>query len=573
VSRDVYDYRDAAGGYLFSVVVERRPDGTKRVLQGVRNGDGFVWSLNGIAEPPLYRLPELAEHLGRGRREPVYVVEGEKDAEALRECGLTATTNPMGAGKWRPWHTETLTGARHVIVLADADEPGRAHARQVAAALRHIVERVELLEPPAGLGEHADVADLLAAGRDLAELVPLTPEADVPAAEPSGITVESLDTFADTVEEGAEAILGTAENALIPENGDVMMYGDGGAGKTTLAVDLALHLAAGDDWLGIAVPRPLRVLLIENEGPRPRFRVKLRRKRDAWAGSPMGDRIHVLAEPWARFTFAGKDGEGWRAFLAAQASALEIEVVICGPLTSAGMDAAGTLQDVRNFLTLVKDVRRRCGRQLVVILVHHENKGGKVSGAWEGAGDTLLHVQAQGRGRVRLHVQKARWASEQHGTTLHLLWAEGEGFAVEEQPELTDDDLAERILAEIDAGPGTAWGPVEKAIKGVGKDRLRPIRDGMLAAGKIVNLRVRKREPAQLLDHVEEAKPSSLYRADDPTITQLRRGPAAVPPQSAALWGDGTTSSAAETPRPEGASSRRSAVHPPADPTTEGGQP
>jgi AAA domain len=60
------------------------------------------------------------------------------------------------------------------------------------------------------------------------------------------VKVVSLDTFADTAEEGRQALLGDAENAVIPEDGDVMFYGDGGAGKTTLVIDLACHLAAGD---------------------------------------------------------------------------------------------------------------------------------------------------------------------------------------------------------------------------------------------------------------------------------------------------------------------------------------
>ena len=49
-----------------------------------------------------------------------------------------------------------------------------------------------------------------------------------------------------------------------------MVYGDGGAGKTTLCLDLACHLAGGDEWLGIDVAAPLSVLLIENEGPTAR---------------------------------------------------------------------------------------------------------------------------------------------------------------------------------------------------------------------------------------------------------------------------------------------------------------
>jgi hypothetical protein len=96
MSSAAYDYRDAGGGYLFSVV---KGDG-KRFLQGVRQEDGaYVWNLDGIAARPLYRLPELAEHLGAGRREPVYVVEGEKDVEQ----GDLELSILEAAGELRHW--------------------------------------------------------------------------------------------------------------------------------------------------------------------------------------------------------------------------------------------------------------------------------------------------------------------------------------------------------------------------------------------------------------------------------------------------------------------------------------
>jgi AAA domain len=85
------------------------------------------------------------------------------------------------------------------------------------------------------------------------------------------LRVVTLDEFVDVEEQGAEALLGDGEGALIPAGGDVMFYGDGGAGKTTLAIDLACHLAAGDAWLGVPVARPVNILLIKNEGPRPHF--------------------------------------------------------------------------------------------------------------------------------------------------------------------------------------------------------------------------------------------------------------------------------------------------------------
>ena len=121
--------------------------------------------------------------------------------------------------------------------------------------------------------------------------------------EELALLVVTLDDFAAVHEPGAEALLGTPEQVLLPVGGDAMIYGDGGTGKTTLAVDLAFHVAVGAEWLGIAT-RPARVLLIENEGPRVKFRQKLARKLETWQGEPWAPNVHVLEIPWGQFTFA-----------------------------------------------------------------------------------------------------------------------------------------------------------------------------------------------------------------------------------------------------------------------------
>jgi len=170
---------------------------------------------------------------------------------------------------------------------------------------------------------------------------------------------------------------------------------------TDLGIDLACHLAAGDDWLGLAVPKPVRVLLIEAEGPRPLFRDKLPPKGRGLEGIDLGDRLLVWEQPWAEFRFPNEVG-------ASRLGEFAIDVVIVGPLTRVGMDELGTLQEVREFMDRVAEFRAYTGRRLAVVLTHHENKGGAVSGAWEGVADTLLHATVPGRGRTKLYVQKAR---------------------------------------------------------------------------------------------------------------------------------------------------------------------
>jgi Protein of unknown function (DUF3631) len=85
----------------------------------------------------------------------------------LAAPGVVATCNPMGAGKWRSEYSEVLAGA-DVIIVADRDAQGRAHAAHVAASLDGIVRSARVVEPATG----KDAADHLAAGHGLDAFAP-----------------------------------------------------------------------------------------------------------------------------------------------------------------------------------------------------------------------------------------------------------------------------------------------------------------------------------------------------------------------------------------------------------------
>jgi hypothetical protein len=123
------------------------------------------------------------------------------------------------------------------------------------------------------------------------------------------------------------------------------------------------------------------------------MRQKIAAKLAAWHGPPLKGRIHVLDEPWGRFTFRDPDQ---RAQLAAAIDELELDLLVAGPLGRIGMEGAGTSDEIRDFLTNVDEALRACQQRPALFVVHHENKAGTVSGAWEREPDTLVHVQGQG---------------------------------------------------------------------------------------------------------------------------------------------------------------------------------
>jgi hypothetical protein len=167
-----YDYVGADGNLLYQVVRfepktfrQRRTDG-----QG-----GWAWGL-GDVHRVLYRLPEV---LRAGRAgETIWVVEGEKDADALAAAGVVATTAAQGAkSPWLEDYTQSLAGAGEVVVVADNDPPGLARARVVRDALRSARIPTRVVRAAAG----KDASDHLAAGHALDEFVPVADDELGPA--------------------------------------------------------------------------------------------------------------------------------------------------------------------------------------------------------------------------------------------------------------------------------------------------------------------------------------------------------------------------------------------------------
>jgi hypothetical protein len=174
----VYRYRDEHGAELFQKL--RYEPKTFRVRRP--NGS---WGI-GDARRVLYRLPEVLAAAKSGKA--VLLVEGEKDADrAARELGIAATCNFDGAAKdqqrpkWLPDYTEALRGAQ-VLIIADNDDPGFAHARAAADALAGVADRVGVFRAAVDT-PGADLSDHLDAGYGLRELVRVEPNPPPPADE------------------------------------------------------------------------------------------------------------------------------------------------------------------------------------------------------------------------------------------------------------------------------------------------------------------------------------------------------------------------------------------------------
>jgi len=237
-----------------------------------------------------YRFPELLDAKTAGRA--IYLVEGEKAADALVSIGAIATTSHAGAGHWPAEITQYFAGA-NVVVVPDNDKAGSEYAKKVIKNLLPVAKSVRYLDldlPFPG----DDAFEWVKMGGTRAELAALaknlpaiesndtatnseqvepyyenstsddynfksTEQDESTKAKPLFLNIESWDTIQD---EPVEWLI----EKVIPKKSFVALYGPPGSYKSFIALDIAEAVATGRTWMGNEIRNPGAVLYICGEG-------------------------------------------------------------------------------------------------------------------------------------------------------------------------------------------------------------------------------------------------------------------------------------------------------------------
>lgn len=395
-----YPYEDEQRVLLFQVCrttpkgfVQRRPDPTAE--------SGWDWHTRGVRQVP-YRLPELLADIAAGRL--IWIVEGEKDVDRLRDAGLAATCNAGGAGKWRTELSVFFKGA-DVVVVADNDPqakdregqllwhadgrpqlPGQDHAAHVAGQLSGRAARVRVLDlglywadcPPKG-----DASDFLDAGKTAADLEALA--AALPDWGPSVVIPKTSIFTADVLASIPVPQRQWHVEGLVPSHTVTLLGGDGGVGKSTLALQLCCATVAGLDWLGFK-PRLGRALYISCEDDRDELHRRLDHIAlhyglglDAFAGLKLWslaseDAVLVLGQPGQPL----QDTSRWAEFKAMVTDWAPALVVI-----DSLADVYGANENdrslVRGFVRMLIGIAAACAG--AVMLLAHPSLSGLSSGS------------------------------------------------------------------------------------------------------------------------------------------------------------------------------------------------
>lgn len=161
----VYNYVSINGSYAFTKI---RCEG-KKILYGRMENDRFIYGLPRDTPRKSYKaiygsLQAINKAIAENR--PIFIPEGEKDADTLIKQGYTA----FAYGGVNDWQSDfaTLVQGADVYILADNDEAGKRVAETIQNDIKAVTKSSKIIVPMPDTPK-ADVSDYFAAGHSKQE--------------------------------------------------------------------------------------------------------------------------------------------------------------------------------------------------------------------------------------------------------------------------------------------------------------------------------------------------------------------------------------------------------------------
>lgn len=391
----VYPYVDEDGVLLFEKLRLVNEDGKKTFRQrrpNPENPETFLYDLDGVRKV-LYNLPAVVKGVENG--DPIWIVEGEKDADTLIKKGIIATTTTGGAGVWDSEHTRTVAGA-YIEIIADNDKPGIEHALDVSSKLRAAGCNVNVWISK----DHKDISDHLAAGLTFDDLYELDDEGEIVVPDLASDYVKTLrdkvnDVFSNIeltdeqvysrinsilttniadaapVDQGrlvnwSEFIREATEDkyewvipGVLEKQERVIVVASEGVGKTMLARQVAICCAAGIHPFTYQRMPQIRTLTVDLENPERIIKRTSGKIMAAAIARGFTEDVdaHLLIKPDGLDLCSSKD----RALLESHIERVKPQLICLGPLYKSFIDSGTRTSEalaieVARYLDQIRDI-------------------------------------------------------------------------------------------------------------------------------------------------------------------------------------------------------------------------
>jgi RecA-family ATPase len=224
---------------------------------------------------------------------------------------------------------------------------------------------------------------------------------------------------------------------LIAESSVNVWFGQWGAKKTWAAIDLAVCVASGKQWLGMAT-EPCNVLIVDEESGDTRLANRIKDTMRGELGQMANASVPIKSVSLAQFNLLKRPDDA--DLLARLVLELDAKLIIIDALADVMLGGdENAVKDTQPVFANLRFIAELTGAAFIVI--HHANKGGgyRGSSAIAGAIDTLLSVESkQDNSLITFKTEKMR-DGEPLNFACEANWTD-EGFY------LTQSEITERAF-------------------------------------------------------------------------------------------------------------------------------
>jgi hypothetical protein len=464
-----YQYKDENGAILYENCRLAPLAGEAKPFRARRYENGrMVWNLNGVRRVP-YRLVEMLLAVSL-EVQYGFLCEGEKDADAMRELGLLASS----LKHWRPEFNQYLT-TLHVTLVRDHDLSGVKQAEDAARTIGSSALSVRILdvfaEEPLPDSHGRDISDWIAAQKQngmendqiaerlshLADAAPLySPAPEIrttPGHQSSRFTICTLDALLNEPPANHSYVW---DDTLI-RGGFSITSAKPKVGKSTMARNLAACVIKGEPFLGRNTQKG-RVLYLCLEEKRSE-----------------------VAKHFERMSVSGTDilihtgGAPENGLEALYAAIVEVNptMVIIDPLSRVLRVAdLNSYSQVAMGLEGFIDLARNTG--VHIIALHHDGKGDR-SGGDALLGSTALygavdcHIQMRQKDKRRTIASVQRYGTDLMETVIDLDSDTGVIIEKGDLLTITITEMRREIISQMADDEHLTEGEIKERVTGGSK--------------------------------------------------------------------------------------------------------
>ncbi len=362
-----------------------KPDGDpytrERLRKPLSDGTKYLSPKNGGIH--VYILPKTHEYLTQNPDQPLILTEGEKKAakatfEGYPVVGLGGIWNWKHGKNNDALNTDLVpyvSNGRDVVIVYDSDATDPKKARdfdlctnRLAMALEPYGCKLYRCNLPANGGHKVGLDDMFVMGGtvdQVREYIEENRNEVLPRPELPGEILDVEDWLTKTPPPPDQVI-----EDMLDKGSKCLVVGDSKAGKTWLMVNLAIALATQKPFIGLTVPNPRRVLVVQMELKPDDYHRRISAvlfsmglKRDS-----LGGRL---------FVYNGRGVEGLLGDrlkgLMHEIRSVKADVVIFDPLYKLLDGDENRSEDVKPTLLAFDKITRETGA--TVVYVHHNPKG------------------------------------------------------------------------------------------------------------------------------------------------------------------------------------------------------